>query len=229
MSISRDFLSLWFLFISIYPVKKATTLTFPCWGLLPAVPAIADVLDVLYHAWVQPVLPHDGQHLSVHQVMGPEAVGITTVPSGKMFTDVESFTRGLLVTNLSSTLALIILAYLQKKETRARKKTCFSICHTLRKVRVNIMIYMGIESKKECIYVSVQFSSVAQLCPTLCDPMDCSMPGLLAHHQLPEFTQTHVHWVSDAIQPSHPLSSPSPSTFNPSQHQGLFKWVSSSH
>ena len=59
--------------------------------------------------------------------------------------------------------------------------------------------------------------------------MDCSMPGLLVHHQLPEFTQTHAHWVSDAIQPSHPLSSPSPLAFNLSQHQGIFKWVSSSH
>ena len=74
-----------------------------------------------------------------------------------------------------------------------------------------------------------QFSSVAQLCLTLCDPMDCSTPGLLVHHQLPEFTQTHVHWVGDAIQPSHPLSSLSSPTFNLSQHQSLFKWVSSSH
>ena len=71
------------------------------------------------------------------------------------------------------------------------------------------------------------FSSVAQLCPTLCDPKNCSTPGLPVHHQLPEFTQTHVHRVGDAIQPSHPLSSPSPSTPSPSQHQGLFKWVSS--
>ena len=70
---------------------------------------------------------------------------------------------------------------------------------------------------------------VAKLCLTLCNPMDCSLPGFPVHHQLPEFTQTHLHWVSDAIQPSHPLSSPSPPTFNPSQHQGLFKWVSSSH
>ena len=75
----------------------------------------------------------------------------------------------------------------------------------------------------------VQFSSVAQLYPTLCNPMDCSMPGLPVHYQLPEFTQTHVHWIGDAIQPSHPLSSPSPPTFNLSQHQGLFRWVSSSH
>ena len=74
---------------------------------------------------------------------------------------------------------------------------------------------------------TVQFSSVAWSCPTLCYPMDCSTPGLPVHHQLPELTQTHVHWVSDAIQPSHPLSSPSPRAFNLSQHQGLFKWVSS--
>ena len=73
------------------------------------------------------------------------------------------------------------------------------------------------------------FSSVAQSCPTLCDPMNRSTPGLPVHHQLLESTQTHVHWVGDAIQPSHPLSSPSPSAPNLSQHQGLFKWVSSSH
>ena len=76
---------------------------------------------------------------------------------------------------------------------------------------------------------SVQFSSVGQSCPTLCDPMNRSTPGLPVHHQLQEFTQTHVHWVSDANQPSHPLSSPSHPTFNLSQHQGLFQWVSSSH
>ena len=77
--------------------------------------------------------------------------------------------------------------------------------------------------------LSVQFSSVAQSCSTLFDSMDWSMPGLPVHRQLPEFCQTHVHRVSDAIQPSHPLSSPSPPTFNLSQHQGLFQWVSSSH
>ena len=70
---------------------------------------------------------------------------------------------------------------------------------------------------------SVQFSSVAQSCPTLCDPMNRSTPGLPVHHQLPEFTQTHVHQVCDAIQPSHPLSSPSPPAPNPSQHQSLFQ------
>ena len=74
-----------------------------------------------------------------------------------------------------------------------------------------------------------EFSSVAQSCPTLCDPMNRSTPGLPVHHQLLEFTQTHIHWVGDAIQPSHPLSSPSPRALSLSQHQGLFKWVSSSH
>ena len=69
----------------------------------------------------------------------------------------------------------------------------------------------------------LQFSSVAQSCPTLCDPMNRSTPGLPVHHKLPEFTQTQVHRVSDAIQPSHPLSSPSPPALNPSQHQSLFQ------
>ena len=74
---------------------------------------------------------------------------------------------------------------------------------------------------------SVQFSSVAQSCLTLCDPTDCSTPGFPVHHQLPEHTQTHVHRVGDAIQPSHPLLSPSPPAFNHSQHQDLFQWVTS--
>ena len=80
-----------------------------------------------------------------------------------------------------------------------------------------------------CIsYTSDQFSSVAQLCPTLCDPMNYSMLGLPVHHQLLEFTQTHVHQVGDVIQPSHPLLSPS-HAFNLAQHQGLFQWVNSLH
>ena len=75
----------------------------------------------------------------------------------------------------------------------------------------------------------VSVSLVAQSCPTLWDPMDCSTPGFSVHYQLPELAQTHVHRVGDAIQPSYPLSSPSPPAFNLSQHQGLFQWVSSSH
>ena len=76
---------------------------------------------------------------------------------------------------------------------------------------------------------SVQFTSVAQSCLTLCDSLDCSMPGFPVHHQLLEFTQTHVHWVGDAIQPSHPLLSPSPPALNLFKHQGLLKWISSLH
>ena len=73
------------------------------------------------------------------------------------------------------------------------------------------------------LVITVQFSSVTQSCPTVCSPMDCSTPGCPVHHQLLEFTQTHVHRVSDAIQLSHPLSSPSPPAFNFSQHNGPFK------
>ena len=79
------------------------------------------------------------------------------------------------------------------------------------------------ETEKHSIFKSFQFSSVTQSCPTLCDPMNRSTPGLPVHHQLPEFTQTHVHQVHDAIQTSHPLSSPSPLVPNPSQHQGLLQ------
>ena len=78
-------------------------------------------------------------------------------------------------------------------------------------------------------FSSVHFSSVAQSCPTFCNTMDCSTPGLPVHHQLLELVQTHVHRVGDTIQPSHPLSSFSPPAPNPSQHQGLFQWVSSLH
>ena len=79
----------------------------------------------------------------------------------------------------------------------------------------------------EFLHHSVQFSSVAQSCLTLCDPMDCSTPDLPVHRQLPGFTQTHVRWVGDTIQRSHPLLSPSPPAYNLFQHLGLFKWVSS--
>ena len=84
---------------------------------------------------------------------------------------------------------------------------------------------LGVQGKQ--ITNSIEFSSVAESCPTLCDPMDCSTPGFPVHHQLPEFIQIHIHTVGDVIQPSHPLLSPSPA-FNLSQHHGLFKWVSSS-
>ena len=96
--------------------------------------------------------------------------------------------------------------------------------------------FLGISSSQKflrifqfCKKIMIQFSSVTQSCLTLCNPMNRSTSGLPVHHQLPEFIQTHVYWVSDAIQPSHPLSSPSPPAPNPSQHQSLFQWVNSSH
>ena len=93
--------------------------------------------------------------------------------------------------------------------------------------KADLKLYLKLRSRH--LLPSVQFSSVAQSCPTLCDPMNRSTPGLPVHHQLPEFTQTHVHRVCDVIQPSHPQSSPSPPAPNPSQHQSLFQWVNSSH
>ena len=110
------------------------------------------------------------------------------------------------------------------EKTITEKDTCalmltaalFTIANTWKQLRCPSID----ERIKKC---SVQFSSVTQLCPTLCDPMNHSTPGLLVHHQLPQFTQTHVHRVGDAIQPCHPLSSPSPPSFNLSQHQILFK------
>ena len=96
-------------------------------------------------------------------------------------------------------------------------------CFDNRTIQGEIAITLGL--RRRCNSVS----SVTQSCPNLCDPMNRSMPGLPVYHQFPESTQTHVRWVSDAIQPSHSLSSTSSPALNLSQHQGLFKWVSSSH
>ena len=105
----------------------------------------------------------------------------------------------------------------------------FLLLFTSRFIQKNILnLTVAINVYIQRLFFS-QFNSFPQLCPTLCDPMNHSMPGLPVHHQLPEFTQTHAHWIGDAIQPSHPLSSPSLPTFNLPQHQGLFQWVSSSH
>ena len=105
-------------------------------------------------------------------------------------------------------------------------KTQFSIFQ----MKLNFSTFIAIISKREdCTSCWAQFSSVTQSCLILCEPVDCSMPDLPVHHQLLGFTQTHVHWVSDAIQPPHPLPSTSPPALNLSQHQGLFKWVNSSH
>ena len=112
----------------------------------------------------------------------------------------------------------LVMYELDHKEGWAPKNWCFQ----------TVVLQKTLESPLKSREISsVQFS--AQSFPTLCDLMNRSTPGLPVHHQLPEFTQTHVHWVGDAIQPSHPLSSPSPPAPNPSQHQGLFQWVNSSH
>ena len=114
----------------------------------------------------------------------------------------------------------------------AEKRSIWALGH-----RVSGHIWMGTRGYS-ALQQMTQFSSVTQSCPILCDPMNPSMPGLPVHHQLLECTQTHIHWVSDAIPPSHPLSSsvichplssPSPPAPNPSQHQSLFQWVNSSH
>ena len=116
--------------------------------------------------------------------------------------------------------------------TTLSKQSTLAFSHRVQKSALYICVCFTvshIESLLPSFFSSVQFSSVAQSCPTFWDPMNCSAPGLPVHHQLPEFTQTHIHWVSDAIQPSHPLPSPSPPAPNPSQHQSLFQWVNSSH
>ena len=108
---------------------------------------------------------------------------------------------------------------------------CLCVCYFLGNF-FNLMFQFFWNHFHLCCFLNFQcilFSSVAQSCPTLCDPMNRSTPSLPVHHQLPEFTQTHVHRVGDAIQPSHPLSSPSPPAPYPSQHQGLFQWVKSLH
>ena len=110
------------------------------------------------------------------------------------------------------------IQYCKVKKKSIFQLNCPTVCSFVLTVLVNVHL--------SCID---QIRSVAQSCPTLCDPMNRSTPGLPVQHQLPEFTETHVHWVGDAIQPSHPLSSPSPPAPNPSQHPSLFQWVNSSH
>ena len=119
---------------------------------------------------------------------------------------------------------------LVNKSTVKRERNCFTAVSFRIVLGKDPDIFVGDKTSHfSYILHSVQFSSVAQLCPSLYQPMDCRMPGFPVHHQLLELTQTHIHGVGDAIQPSHPLSSPSPHTCNLPQHQGLFKWVSFSH
>ena len=113
-----------------------------------------------------------------------------------------------------------LVACLSRKITFWFHSSSKSICFSAHAVKVSLA---GVWIWR------AQFISVAQSSPTLCDPMNYSTPCIPVHHQLPESTQTHVHWVGDAIQQSHPLSSPSPPALNLPQQQGLFKWVSSLH
>ena len=117
----------------------------------------------------------------------------------------------------------------QNRETYRKDKTWGNKRNRKQKLLANLNYQNRQNIFAKLSKLLTEFSSVSQSCPTVCNPMDCSTPGLPVHHQLWEFTQTHVHWVGDAIQSSHPLSWPSPPAFNLSQHQGLFKWVSSSH
>ena len=109
----------------------------------------------------------------------------------------------------------------------SQKFSLIGLISVVKFVLFEIRLYYMIKSIIS--YISIQFSSVTQSCLTLCDPMNCSTPGLPVHHQLLECTLTHVHRVGDAIQPSHPLLSPPPPASNPSQHQSPFQWVNSSH
>ena len=117
----------------------------------------------------------------------------------------------------------VILLSLNQRSLHARHygMCCSRNCRNAKQFSICINLSLG--------SLMVQFSSVAQSCPTLCNSMNHSTPDLPVHHQLPESLQTHVHWVGDAIQPSHPLYSPSPPALDLSQHQGLFKCVHSSH
>ena len=127
---------------------------------------------------------------------------------------------------------MLFLEHQQKK----RKKKWNLVCHLLHVVSFHpydhplfFHVYFISSSWPPFEVCIIQFSSVAKSCPTLHNPMDHSIPGLPVHHRLLQFTQTHLHWVGDAIQSFHPLSFPSPSALNLFQHQGLFKWVSSLH
>ena len=127
---------------------------------------------------------------------------------------------------------LLYLKQIINKDLLHSTGNCSIFCGRIWK-RIDTGICTTESSRFSFIYfvnslLSLQFSSVAQSCSALCDIMNFSMPGLPVHHNLPEATQTHVHWIGDAIQPSHPLSSPSPPALNPSQHQCLFQWVNTS-
>ena len=128
--------------------------------------------------------------------------------------------------------------FLELKKIKSVTLSAFlpSICHEVMGLDTMILVFWMLSFKPafSLFFLTLikrlfSFSLVAQSCPALCNPMDCSMPDFPVFPQFPELAQTHVHWVSDAIQPSHPLSSPSSPAFNLSQHQGLFQWISLLH
>ena len=141
-----------------------------------------------------------------------------------MFDDVKEAWPGIIPGRVSHVRNLAQQSYVQEEDI-----VCVYVCIRLTIVLLLICFIQGPGFSGDGCFVPSQFSSVQFGRSALCDPMDCSMPGFPVHHQLPELTQTHVHRVGDAIQPSHPLLSPSSPTFNLSQHQGLFQWVGSSH
>ena len=156
-----------------------------------------------------------------------QCCGKKEMHSGYVFTVKESLIRWRECRDKSRVMGGGHSNHLGKGRSRQRDQQQFS-------ARLASVVRFEVRKLAECLSCrdfgySVQFNSVAQSCLTLCNPMSHSTPGLPVHHQLPEFTQTHVHRVSNAIQPSHPLSSPSPPAPNPSQHHSLFQWVNSLH
>lgn len=133
--------------------------------LLPAVLVVADVLDVLRHVPAQSVLPHDRQHLPVHQVMRPEAVGITTIPSREVFADVQPFTGWVLVTDRSSPFSLVTFAYLQKREQQPETK--HFACHTFIKESSTVRTFQKqaaiYQRKKKCMHIPQSFMNYIHL------------------------------------------------------------------
>ena len=130
---------------------------------------------------------------------------------------------------MNAVLCILSELLVRRRQIRGRRWIWSSSFNSCRKVRHRELKWFTREYQWQSLKIENQFSSITQSCPTLCDSMDCSTPDFPVYHQFPELAQTHVHWVSDTIQPSHPLLSPSPPAFNLAQQQGPFQWVSSSH
>ena len=201
-----SFLPLWLSACSLLPGKTLLSPTFPVFKISLTLPVLS-----------LPSLGWGSDPLTCHAVLYPCLLQPSSLSGNPLL---EGFYLGTLIFNtvLCIDVCWIIWQTL-KYYTEILIKSYYSILTSWDYVWLRVISWN--------IVLSV--SSISQSCPTLCDPMDCSTPGLPVHHQLPELTQTHVHWVGDAIQPSHPLSSPSPPAFNLSQDQGLFQWFDFSH